>query len=131
MEFSDHDAESVVLCPGDLDALPQASFETTTLWTNGTQRFEGVWLATLLEAIGVIDGEITLRAINDYAVTARAETFEEGGALLAYRRNGQPMSTRDKGPYWLVWNYDANPDFRTQQIYSLSIWQLDRITVSR
>jgi hypothetical protein len=33
------------------------------------------------------------------------------------------------GPFWLVYNYDANPEFRTELIYARSIWQLARITV--
>ena len=115
----------------DLEALPRAAFRTHTLWTSGVQHFEGLWLATLLETLGVTSGELTLRAINDYKIRARAEDFAEGGALLAYSRNATPMSPRDKGPLWLVWNYDAVPEFRTESIYALSVWQLDRIRVSR
>lgn len=115
----------------DLESMPHATFRTNTLWTSGPQDFEGLWLATLLERIGVTQGELILTAINDYSVSARAEEFAEGGALLAYSRNGMPMTPREKGPLWLVWNYDAEPAFRTESIYALSVWQLDRITVSR
>jgi hypothetical protein len=48
--------------------------------------------------------------------------------MIAYARNGEPMSLREKGPFWLVYNYDADPAFRTETVYSRSIWQLDRIT---
>ena len=120
-----------VLCPEDLDRLPTASFSTTTLWTRGVQEFEGVWLSSLLQELGLSEGNVTLQAINDYAVTEPIATFRQGGALVAYRRNGDIMQPRDKGPYWLVWNYDGDPEFRNEQIYALSIWQLDRITVSR
>lgn len=70
---------------------------------------------------------MTLRATNDYVVTARIEDFQQGGALLAFRRNGARMTNRNKGPYWLVWN----SDFRTEQVYSKSVWQLDQIVISR
>jgi hypothetical protein len=52
------------------------------------------------------------------------------GPLLAFLMNGEPMSVRDKGPVWLVYPYDADAAFRTEQIYAWSIWQLDRIEVS-
>ena len=46
-----------------------------------------------------------------------------------YLRNGEPMSVRDKGPLWVVYNFDSNPEFQTEVMYSRSIWQLDRIVV--
>ncbi|MEO1139410.1 MAG: oxidoreductase [Pseudomonadota bacterium] len=114
-----------------LAALPSASFSTSTIWTEGPQTFEGVWMSVLLRDLDVTDGTVLLQAFNDYSITTQASDFVDGGALLAYRRNGVPMSTRDNGPLWLVWNYDADLAFRTETIYALSIWQLDRITISR
>lgn len=114
-----------------LEALPSAGFRTSTIWTQGPQTFEGVWFATMLRELGVSEGTVVLSAFNDYSITAQAADFTEGGALLAFRRNGRPMTSRNNGPLWLVWNYDADPDFRTESIYALSIWQLDQITISR
>jgi hypothetical protein len=48
---------------------------------------------------------------------------------VAYLRNGAEMSMRDKGPLWIVYPYDAKPDYQSELIYSRSIWQLDRIEV--
>jgi hypothetical protein len=115
----------------DLLKLPQNGFETTTIWTKGMQHFEGVWLSDFLEAHDIADGVIEIEAINDYWIEIPVDEVQHGGALLALRRNGGPMHARDLGPVWLVYNYDANPDFRTETIYSRSVWQLDRITVSR
>jgi hypothetical protein len=52
------------------------------------------------------------------------------GALVSYLRNGAPMTLRDKGPVWLVYNYDSDPAYRTEVIYANSIWQLDRIEIT-
>ena len=41
----------------------------------------------------------------------------------------ETMSIRDKGPLWVVYPYDSSADYRTEVIYSRSIWQLDRIEV--
>ena len=53
----------------------------------------------------------------------------EGGPIVAYRMDGETMSVRDKGPLWIVYPYDSDADYRTEVIYSRSIWQLDRIEV--
>ena len=53
----------------------------------------------------------------------------EGGPIIAYMMNGEEMSVRNKGPLWLVYPYDLNHEYRSEVIYSRSIWQLDRIDV--
>lgn len=114
-----------------LMTLPRSGFVTTTIWTNGPQRFDGVWLSDFLDHFEVTSGTLGLQAINDYWVEMPVNEINTGEALLAYERNGQPMTQRSKGPVWLVYNYDADPAFRTETIYTRSVWQLDRITVSR
>lgn len=115
----------------DLQALPASTIETTTLWTPGQQVFSGVWLATLLDHHGIESGTLELVAVNDYRVKIPVRDIHPGGALLAYERNGQVMSLRNKGPLWLVYDWDGNPDFRSETYYARSIWQLDRIVVTR
>ena len=66
---------------------------------------------------------------HDYAVEIPVSDSVEDGPILAYELNGAPMSVRDKGPLWLVYPYDQNPEYRSEVIYSRSIWQLDRIEV--
>lgn len=130
-----HDGDSgthhIELTLEDLQALPATQFATTTIWTSGPQVFSGVWLSTLLEQLEITDGVIELQAINDYRVSLPVEQIEPRGALLAYRRNGDVMTARENGPLWLVYNYDSDPEYRSETYYSRSIWQLDRISVSR
>lgn len=112
-----------------LEALPVAEFETTTIWTEGPQKFRGVRMRVLLDQYGVTSGMLQLTAVNDYAIEIDAGSFRADGAILAYDRNGEAMTLRTKGPLWLVYPYDSSPDFRSELIYSNSIWQLDRIRV--
>lgn len=114
-----------------LAAMDQAVVETSTIWTNGVLSFQGVELATLAALLGVTEGALLATAINDYTVEIPVSDAVEGGALIAYLMDGEEMSIRDKGPLWIVYPYDSNPDFRTEVIYSRSIWQLDRIEVVR
>lgn len=113
----------------DLKAMESSSFSTSTIWSDGVMTFTGVPLHTLLARLGVTDGRLLLKAINDYAVEVPVSDGIEGGPILAYLLDGKEMSIRDKGPLWLIYPYDQNPDYRSEVIYSRSIWQLDRIEV--
>lgn len=110
-----------------LEALETTTIETTTIWTEGTQVFQGVSLKALVEELGIKGTMLRASAINDYTVEVPMSDAVEGGALVAYRLNGENMSVRDKGPLWIIYPYDSDADYRTEVIYSRSIWQLDRI----
>lgn len=114
-----------------LHALQSTEFTTNTIWTDGLQRFAGVELGTILDRIGAEGSLITAKAINDYIIDIPIEDAEPGFALIAYQRNGAPMSVRDKGPLWVVYNYDQSPDFRSEVFFSRSVWQLDRLVIHR
>jgi len=114
----------------DLDmlmALDDTTFETSTIWTEGTNVFQGVSLAVLVARLG-IEGKILLAtAINDYAVEIPLSDAVENGPIIAYKMDGKTMSVRDKGPLWVVYSYDSSPVYRSEVVYSRSIWQLDRL----
>lgn len=103
------------------------TIETTTIWTEGKQVFEGVPLAVLAELIGVETGTFFATAINDYTVEIPVTDAIHNGPIIAISHNGEYMSVRDKGPLWIIYPYDSSSKYRTEVIYSRSIWQLDRI----
>lgn len=114
-----------------LRALPAVTIETTTIWTEGMQTFEGVPLAALLETLGA-DGETVLAsAINDYTVEIPTDSLTETSPIVAYALNGEDMPRRQKGPLWIIYPYDSDPEFRTEVIFSRSIWQLDRLEIAK
>lgn len=113
-----------------LRSLGETSFTTSTPWTDGQQTFTGVTLKALLEALELESGTLSATAINDYAVDIPVSDAVENGPIIAYLRNGETMSVRDKGPLWIVYPYDSREDYRAEVIFSRSIWQLDRIVVS-
>lgn len=112
-----------------LEALPVTVFTTSTIWTDGEQEFTGVALKDLLDVIGVDGGTLVAIAVNDYQIEIPVADAVENGPIVAYLRNGEPMSVRDKGPLWVVYPFDDNADYRTEVIYSRSIWQLEQIEV--
>lgn len=122
-------AEPVTYDREMLEEMGTVTFSTTTIWTEGEQTFTGVPLNTLLESLDVEDGTLFASAINDYTIEFPVEDGMQDGPIIAHLLNGEPMSVRDKGPLWIVYPYDENPDFRTEVVYARSIWQLDRIEI--
>jgi hypothetical protein len=114
-----------------LRSLGETGFETSTIWTEGTQAFAGVPLRALLDRLGVGGGTLLATAANDYSIELPVASLEAEAPIIAYARNGQPMSLRDKGPLWIVYPYDSDAAYRTEVIYARSIWQLDRLEVRR
>lgn len=118
----------------DLDALinlDQTTFETTTIWTEGKHTFQGVSLDVFVALIGAENATLFATAINDYTVEIPSTEAKSDGPIIAYFMDGKPMSIREKGPLWIVFPYNSKADYRTEVVYSRSIWQLDRINVSK
>lgn len=112
-----------------IEAMADASFETSTIWTEGITRFEGIVLRDLLDRVGAEGSRVLLVALNDYVVEIPTDEIGADAPLLAVRRDGARMPVRDRGPLWVVYPYDAQPEFRTELVYMRSIWQLARIEV--
>lgn len=112
-----------------LDAMPQIEFTTSTIWTDGDQVFSGVSLKGLLEALNLDGASVQMTALNDYAVTIDISDLTDAAPIVATRMNGDIMSVREKGPFWIVFPYDSDPKFQTERVFSQSIWQLNRLRV--
>ena len=112
-----------------LRALPRASFTTGTIWTDGPVTFEGVRVKDLLAAIGATGGSLHAIALNDYAVDIPVSDATADGPIIAYAVDGHALPVRNRGPLWIVYPYDAKADYRSEVVYSRSIWQLNRIDV--
>jgi hypothetical protein len=123
--------EIATLSLADLDSLDQHSFQTTTQWTEGMIEFSGPALSTVLAKLKVpyTDTPVRLVAANRYSVVLPAEVVTTDTPILATRRNGCTFGVRDLGPLWVVFPYDADRKYRTEQIYAASIWQLVEIQI--
>jgi hypothetical protein len=98
---------------------------------DGTVQFDlAMLLSRLLTAVGATGAGLHAVALNDYAVEIPASDAVEGGPIVAFAMNGAPMSVRDKGPLWIIYPFDAKPEYQSEVIYSRSIWQLDRIVIT-
>jgi hypothetical protein len=112
-----------------LERLGKTVVKTTTKWTEGQIAFEGVPMRDLLKAVGATGSEIVAVAINDYKVTIPTADFDKYNVILAYRRDGNVMPVRDKGPLWIMYPFDDHPEIKTDLYYSRCAWQLKAIEV--
>ena len=113
-----------------LQALDGSSFSTSSIWTEGVHQFTGVSLHKLVAYLGIPEGALLkCAAINDYVIEVPVSDPVAEGPIIAYAMDGAPMSVRDKGPLWLLYPFDSDPDYQSEVIYTRSIWQLDRIDV--
>ncbi len=113
-----------------LEGLGTSSFTTATPWHEGAVTFEGVLMTKLMRAVGARGETVTALALNDYATEIPMSDFERFGVLLALKRDGSYMPVRDKGPLFIIYPFDANPDLKARRYYSRCAWQLRRLVVS-
>jgi hypothetical protein len=112
-----------------LESIGMVSFETTTPWFNGLVKFEGVPMDKLMQKVEASGQRVIVVALNDYSSELPIEDFAKYGVLLALKRNGQYMPVSDKGPLFIVYPFDSNPELKNQKFYSRSVWQITRIEV--
>jgi hypothetical protein len=112
-----------------IERLGLVSFETTTPWHNGKVKFEGVPMSALLREVGANGTSVQALALNDYSTEIPIDDFKKYGVILALKRDGEYMPVRDKGPLFVVYPYDSDPELKSQKYYSRSVWQVKRMEV--
>ena len=112
-----------------LEQIGMTTVETSTPWYKGSMKFEGVPLDKLMAAVGAKGGKVVAYALNDYTTEIPMEDFSKHHAILAMKRNGEYMPVRDKGPLFVVYPYDSDPELKSQTYYSRSAWQVARLVV--
>src|SRR6201989_977736 len=105
--------EGAVFDRAQLEALGMVSFETKTPWYKESVKFEGVPLDKLMAKVGSTGDRVLAIALNDYSVEIPIEDFAKYHAILALKRDGEYMSVRDKGPLFVVYPFDSDPDLRS------------------
>lgn len=112
-----------------LEALPQTSFRTSTPWYNEPVTFSGPLLRDVLAALKANGTEIRATALNDYRITIPFSDTQRFDMIVATRMNGQHMPVRNKGPLFIVYPFDRQPELRRATYYERSIWQLKALAI--
>ena len=112
-----------------LYALGLAQVRTTTSWTDGPQLFEGVLARSVMERVGASGTTVIATALNDFVAPVPMDEIERYDVLLAASMNGQQMEVSDKGPLWIVYPRDDNPELLDTKYNDRWVWQLRKLHV--
>lgn len=112
-----------------LETIGLQTIETATPWYETRMQFEGVPLNKLMELVGASGTKVTAIALNDYVTTIPIDDFKRFKVVLAMKRNGNYMPVRDKGPLFIVYPYDSDPQLQTQTYYTRSAWQVAKLII--
>lgn len=110
-----------------LEGIGGATIDTSTAWTEGKGRFQGVLLSKLMERVGATGDTAVAIAINDYKVEIPISDFSRYPVILAYRMNGEVLKIRDKGPLWIIYPQDDHPELKTKETQAKWVWQVKEI----
>lgn len=110
-----------------LEALPQQVIVTQTPWHEGEVTFEGPLLSGIMELVGGSGEYAAVTALDDYSVEVPVSDFAEHGPILALKTNGEYMPEDDKGPLFIIYDYDGKPGLNTEDYHSRSVWSVRRI----
>ena len=114
-----------------LESLGGATLVTSTPWTDGTVKFEGVWARDLLEAVRATGDKVVAVALNDYQVEIPLEDLNNQNVLLVLKMNGTYMRVWDKGPVWIIYPSPPSGEARDMATRAKMIWQLKRLEIAR
>ncbi len=119
--------ERVVYDKEKIALLQQLTVRTKTPWTQGLQNFIGPRLGFFVERYKPSARKIIATAINGYYIEIPVSDVLEYDVILAAKRDGNDMSVRERGPYWVIYPWSEQPALRKETIYARSIWQVIKI----
>ena len=120
---------SKVLFIDDLESYDQFEILTTTPWTNGVSKFEGILLKDIIGEADLQGKKLVVTAYNDYWAAIPGEDLLRYDVLLAWKRDGHSMELRDMGPFWIVYPLDDLKDIASELLHKM-VWQVKKIDVS-
>jgi hypothetical protein len=112
-----------------LDALPQKETVTATPWHDKAHSFTGPTLSSVLDAAGATGDTLRIVALNDYAADMPMEDPQTIPVILATRIDGKEMSVRDRGPIFVIYPFDDQPELFNEVYFNRSVWQVMSIEV--
>jgi hypothetical protein len=115
----------------ELENLSGRTATVRTPWFEGKVEFSGPYLRDVIAAAGIDAETVRITALNDYEVEFPVEDALKFDVILATRMNGKPMSVRNKGPLFVIYPFDKNPELYTEKYFNRSVWQVKSIKVAQ
>jgi len=89
----------------------------------------GVLLRDVLADVAGRSDAIRAVALNDYAVEIPMRDAFDHDVIVAYQKDGETLTVRDRGPLWVIYPWADDAALRTEEYYARSIWQLNKLEV--
>ncbi len=121
--------KTVVIDLAMLDSLPQSKVVTKNPWIKDAHSYEGPLLSTVMDWVGSKGTNLVVTALNDYVGKIPSTDFTQFPVILATRKDGRPMSIREKGPAFVIYPFDDHPELYNEVYFCRSIWQIKSIQV--
>jgi len=112
-----------------LTALDNRVTTTSAPWYDGTHDFAGPLGSTLLDTVGASGTMLRVTALNDYVTEIPVSDFRDYRVVLATSIDGKLLSVRDKGPIFIIYPFDENPELNNETYYGRSAWQVKSIEI--
>lgn len=112
-----------------LQSIGIKKLKTSNQYEPGSHVYEGVMLKDLLSFLGASGTTLVATALDGYSIEVPVHDAERYPVILAMKKNGKPMTVREKGPIWIIYPIDEFEELKDQKYSSRSIWQLNRIDV--
>lgn len=113
----------------DIEAMGMARIVTTTPWHDGEVIFEGVPMSKLMAEVGAQGTTAFVLALNNYGTEIPLSDFSTFEPILAYKKDGEYMEVADKGPLFVIYPYDADPQLKSELYQARSAWQVRSIEI--
>ncbi len=111
-------------------AMPQTTVVTKNNYVDEVTTFQGPSLRSVLEEMDVApNATLKMVALNDFSSDIPAADAFSYEVILAVLLNGDTMSVREKGPIWVIYPMDGNPELEDDIYNGRLVWQLKSITV--
>ncbi|MCF6303777.1 MAG: hypothetical protein L3J33_00195 [Rhodobacteraceae bacterium] len=120
----------ILLTEDGIMALDQVVMNTTNEFVDEMTAFGGPLARDVVALLGGGAGDtVVLTAVNDYSIEVPVQDFIDYDVVFAHSTNGDRLSTRDKGPIWVVYPMSDNPELRDPTYNARMIWQLVSVEI--
>jgi len=112
-----------------IESLGVYRLTTKTFWPKDDGTYEGVLLADFLKEAGLEKlPKIQVTALDGYSVSIPREDWTRWPVLLATRRDGAPLSVRNKGPLRLIFPMALDRELSVRSMGTHWAWMIRSIS---
>ncbi|MFN0044097.1 MAG: molybdopterin-dependent oxidoreductase [Alphaproteobacteria bacterium] len=112
-----------------LESLGTQAIVTSSPWTDGKQRYEGVLARDVMLAVGARGQSVVARGLDDYTVAIPMTDFRRYPVILALKRDNAAMAVRAHGPVLIVYPRDSFAELKSPDITRKSVGMLVELIV--